>query len=760
MISKKNYLFLSLSAFFSISLLSQTVDPSLLSQLTPEQIEAAKKAVQVEDSTLIESDELPEIQESLIGINDEEADEEEGLVKYGYDFFSKLPTSISAAGDLPLPNDYKISLKDQFRVILSGSRDQIFNLSVNLDGTILFPELGSIYVADLTFREVKENLSNLVNQSYVGVNIDISLQNLSAKKVTIVGAVEIPGTYLINPFSTITGALAYSGGVSEIGSLRDIKLIRNNGMVISFDLYDLLIKGDRSNDLTIEAGDTILVGSASQFVEIDGAVNRPAIYEILEDEKVSDIVNFALGFTQTANRSNISISYIDLDQVSVKNKTAVSMDQSLKNVLLVDVFNYVSDEKLSISVLGAIEEPGFYDLKKYKYLKDLIEDLSFVKVYPWLAVLEQFDDDSLVKSTVLFNLNDESTYESIELLPNSRLYFANINDRNFNVDNVDVTTLNLIDEYSLILNFKEESYQLPVFGKYSVKSFIDLLGLDMSDINEVATFISPLESIIIVDNYKEMNFIAKKYNNISFRSPINDLIRVNISGAINYPGTYTLKSDSTLEDLYRLIGDFKKEAFLDGVVLTRESVRLRQLKAIESSENSLNKSILFSMQQGEDLGEINLLTSLAESIEPENLGRVAGNFSPQTASSSETILFDGDSIIVPKKTNVINIIGEVLNPIAFEYSNRLNINSAITKAGGYNAYADKKRIYVIKANGLVEKPGRNVFAINSNLEPGDTIVVPRKITVSNPALRNLMPITQVLSDLAFSAAAIDNLSNN
>ena len=106
------------------------------------------------------------------------------------------------------------------------------------------------------------------------------------KKVTIVGAVEIPGTYLINPFSTITGALAYSGGVSEIGSLRDIKLIRNNGMVRSFDLYDLLIKGDRSNDLNIEAGDTILVGSASQFVEIDGAVNRPAIYEILEGEKV------------------------------------------------------------------------------------------------------------------------------------------------------------------------------------------------------------------------------------------------------------------------------------------------------------------------------------------------------------------------------------------------------------------------------------------------------------------------------------------
>ena len=142
-----------------------------------------------------------------------------------------------------------------------------------------------------------------------------------------------------------------------------------------------------------------------------------------------DIVNFALGFNQTANKSNISVSYLDLDQASIINKTSVSMDQSLKNALFVDVFNYVNDENLSISVFGAIEEPGFYDLEEYKYLNDLIEDLSFINVYPWLAVLEQFDDESLVKSTILFSLNDESTYQSIELLPNSKLYFANIDER-------------------------------------------------------------------------------------------------------------------------------------------------------------------------------------------------------------------------------------------------------------------------------------------------------------------------------------------
>ena len=756
MIINKNYLLYSLY-FFSVLSLSQAVDPSLFPQLSPQQIEAAKAVMGESDLIRPEFEELPEINESLVAIESEKEDKEDDLKKFGYDFFSTMPTSLTAVGDLPLPNDYKISLRDQLRVILSGSRDQIFNLNVNLDGTVLFPELGSVYVAGLTFEDVKEKLSNMVNQSYTGVNIDISLQNLSAKKITIVGAVETPGTYLINPFSTITGALAYSGGISEVGSLRDIKLIRNNGEVFSFDLYDLLINGDRSNDLTIEAGDTILINAATQFVRIEGAVYRPAIYEILKDEEISDIVNFSLGFTQTANKSNISISYLDLNKASVVTKTKAGLDQSLRDALVVNVFNYVNEDNLGISVSGAVEEPGFYDLEKYNNLSDLIDDLNFIDVYPWLAVLEQFDDANLVKSIVLFNLNDKNTYESLELFANSRLYFADINEMFFDVGEM---ALELIDEYSLILNHKNESFELPVIGKYKVSSFVDMLGLDMSDVDNEATYISPLDSNIIVDDFKSMSFTAKKYHNISFRSPVNDLISVDISGAISYPGTYTLKSDSTLNDLYRLAGDFKKEAFLDGIILTREIVRERQLKAIETSEAALNKSLLIAVQQGDEFADISSLSALAESIEPENLGRIAGNFSPISSDSDKIALFDGDSIIIPKSSNVINIIGEVLNPIAFEYSERMSVESAITRAGGYQTYADKRRVYVIKANGLVEKKGRNVFMGSANLEPGDTVVVPRKINTNNPILRNLTPVTQILSDLAFSAAAIDNLSNN
>lgn len=754
----KNYNFLYLLFFFfSFNVHGQAIDPSILSQLSPEQIEMAKDAYAGKNSTDKSVEELPVIDESLeMNKSMEDANIISGK-KYGYDFFSSTPTSLTAVGDLPLPNDYKISLRDQFTVILSGSKDAIFNLNVKLDGTILFPELGAISVVGLSLQEVKDKLSQLIEQSYIGVNIDVSMQNLSAKKITIVGAVKTPGTYLINPFSTITSALAYSGGVSEIGSLRDIKLIRNNKVVLSFDLYDLLIKGDRSKDLTLEAGDTLLIDAASKFVEISGAVKRPAIYEILEGETLEDIVDFALGFNQTANKTNISISFLDLKQSQIVKKNVSSLNQSLTNALSINVFNYLSEDKSDIQVLGAVKEPGFYSLSENERLEDLINNLEFIDVYPWLAVIEQFDDDNLIKSSTLFNLNDPNTYRSIKLLPNSKIFFANIKTRNYTVSDM---TQDLINDYALRVNHQSLSYELPVYGRFSVISFVDLLGLDMSTVDEVATYISPLEDIVLVDDYKNMLLSAVKYHTISFRSPVNDLISVTITGAVDFPGTYTLQSDSTIQDLYNLVGNFKKEAFLEGIIFTRQSVRDRQLNAIKKSEEDLNKALLASTQKGEDIGDINIIRALAETIEPENLGRIAGNFSPQSSSSINTLLFDGDTLRVVKKPNTINVLGEVLNPTAFEFSKKLNVKSAIAKAGGFQDYADKQKVYVIKANGIVQRAKRNIFTQNILLEPGDTIVVPRKIISDSSVIKALVPVTSILSDLAFSAAALDNLSTN
>jgi protein involved in polysaccharide export with SLBB domain len=408
-------------------------------------------------------------------------------------------------------------------------------------------------------------------------------------------------------------------------------------------------------------------------------------------------------------------------------------------------------------VLGALEEPGFYDINKYNNLEGLITNLKFVDVYPWLGVLEQFDKNKILKSTVLFSLNDPSTYKSIELLPNSRVYFANINERLFDVSDI---AKSKIADYELILNHSQGTFRLPVYGKFDVTSFIDLLGLDMTDVDNIATYVSPLDDIVINSPYESMQFKAKKYNTVSFRSPDNNLISVKIIGAVDFPGTYILSDDSTVEDLYQLIGNFKPQAYLKGIVLTREVIRERQIKAIEKSKEDLNKSILTNTQKGIAIGDINIIQALSQSIDPENLGRLAGDFSPKSLAAKNTILFNNDTIIVPKNPNAINILGEVLNPIAIEYKKGMSVKSAINNSGGYQQYADKRRVYVIKANGIVERASRNIFVKNIKLEPGDTIVVPRKILSQRPGLEALIPVTQILSDLAFSAAALDNLTSN
>ena len=423
---------------------------------------------------------------------------------------------------------------------------------------------------------------------------------------------------------------------------------------------------------------------------------------------------------------------MDFESSSIIKVITSNSSHSLQDVISVYVYPYNNQINSDILVSGSIKEPVYYSLEEYKTLEDVIANVQFIDVYPWLAVLEQFDEENLIKKSILFNLNDPSTYKSIKLLPNSRIYFAGLNSRSFDANDLNAMTLSLIQDYDLTINHKQGVFTLPVYGKYRLKSFVDLLGLDMSDVNEIATYISPLDSLVITENYKKMNYVAKKYNTVTFRSPVNDLIRVSISGAVDYPGIYTLQANSSLQDLYELVGNFKDEAFMEGIIFSRQSVRDRQSKAIQKSKEDLNKAILTRAQKGENIGNIALIRALSETIEPENLGRIAGDFSPRSFSAVNTVLFDGDSVRVPKNPNTINILGEVLNPISIQYKNGISIRSAISNAGGFQDYADKNKIYVIKANGLIEKANRNIFTRDINLEPGDSIIIPRKIITNNP----------------------------
>lgn len=777
--------------------LSQDLDSFLLENLSYEEVEALEDEI---SKKRISENLKPLVNESTkkIELNDASLleDNKNEIKKYGYNFFTSIPTSVTAVGDLPLPGDYEISLIDQFTVILSGSRQDIFDLNVQLDGTILFPELGSISVAGETFDEVKKKLTNLINQSYIGVNLDLSIKSLAAKKITIVGAVKTPGTYLVNPFSTISSALAYSGGISEIGTLRNIKLIRSNNQVFYFDLYKLLINGDKKQDINIQAGDVIVIDPAQQFIELDGEIKRPAIYEIKEDETLKDLINYGAGFTNIANETSITLRILDIESSSMKLVNSNDLNSSLENVISVQVNPYNSRNVSSINVFGAVKEPGHYRSLNNESLEDFIKRIEFIDVYPWLAVLEQYDDKALERQSILFSLRDPSTYKSIKMMPNSKLYFFNLFEiesfKKYSLEEIDSSQIeinestdgtynsigetknislnhaanlnqnskSLINDYVLRINHKEILYELPVFGEFKLESIINFIGFDMSDIQNTVTYISPLEDLIFEDNYKNIIRDASKFNAVTFKSSKNDLINVTISGAVEYPGTYTLKSNATLEDLYSFVGNFKEQAFKSGVILTRESIRQRQIEALETSKEQMEKLLVSQARDNPALlGNISMISNLSDSIDTRNLGRLSGDFSPTSKSINKIILRDGDNIIVPVIPHTISILGEVNNQVTFEYVDKINVNSAIDMAGGFNEYANKRKVYIIKSNGLTVKASSFIIG-NPKLDVGDTIVVPRKVMSENPIIKAMQPVTQIISNLAFSAAALESLSNS
>mgnify|MGYP001391213507 CR=1 FL=1 len=676
---------------------------------------------------------------------------------FGFSYVNTTPTSISATADLPVPNNYRISLGDTLTVILSGTKQKIITLKVELNGSILFPEIGSIQVVGDTYSELKTKLRNLVETVFVGVNIDISVSSLSAKKISIIGAVEKPGTYLVNPFTTISNVLAYSGGLRSYSSLRNIELIRASGESLSFDLYDLLINGDRSSDINIEAGDTVVINSTKNLVSVDGRINRPAIYEYKDGETVQDIIEYAMGTMEDSNLDKIALKVFDekLDLV-VTNEISIDKVTSMQKIRAINVFRKDNFTKFDIEVVGPLVNSGYFSHEKYQNLVELLPDLVLTdNVYKFVGIVET---GSVSK---LFSLFDSET-QNIPLTTNSKVFFFNLNNyADFDDQPISFNSRKLLSEYALRLNLDDRNIDFPIFGKFSPVNITNFLGLDLSSIEKTkTTYISPLEDLTVVGEILENVFEAQKFNSLSFRYLKSDLINVSINGEVNLPGDYSLPPNSTLEDLYKLAGGVKETADNNAALFFRESVRELQLNAFERSKEQLREYLLLNAQEGNSVLSPGIASVLQINIDAKSLGRIAGDFTEKSNINDSFLLQGGDSLFIPKKQLTVTIIGEVLNPTTVLFNEKLKLKDYITNSGGYKQYALKREIYVISSDGRIRKVPRNIFIRNVNILPGDTIVVPRDLVVSDNLSRLLLPMTSIISNMAFAAASLQALRNN
>ena len=332
---------------------------------------------------------------------------------FGYDLFSGAPSTFAPATDIPVPSDYVLGPGDTVRVLLYGNTNENVALIVGRDGNINFPKLGPISVAGLRFEDASSIIETRVTKEMIGVQCNVTLGELRSIQVYLLGDVNQPGSYTVSSLSTVTNALLVGGGVSLVGSLRNIQLKRQGHIVRNLDLYDLLLRGDSSNDERLQPGDVIFVPPVAQRVTIYGEVKRAAIYELKGETRLSDLVTMAGGLMASTSTNAVEVTRYDDNKKSVLIQVDASRPADL--ALRMQDGDRVRVRKLkgptenNIRVAGFVRYPGYYEWSRTSDLAQLLRSSQVLpsetgkETYLPLGLIERTDPDSGVRSWSSFN---------------------------------------------------------------------------------------------------------------------------------------------------------------------------------------------------------------------------------------------------------------------------------------------------------------------------------------------------------------------
>jgi polysaccharide biosynthesis/export protein len=355
------------------------------------------------------------------------------LRPFGYDFFQDAAVGVlTERKDIPVPNEYIVGPGDEVKILLWGRVNAQHSLVVDRNGNITIPQIGPVQVAGMSFERMSQQLIQQANQ-IVGANIDITMGSLKSIPIFVLGDVKRPGAYTVGSFATITEALLTAGGPSGIGTMRNIQLKRKDKVITTFDLYDLFLKGDKSKDLILQAGDVVFVPVAGPIVGIAGNVKRPAIYELRDKFDLGILFALAGGIMPTAYTQQIQIERI----IKAERQTVLDINDKdltraqhimLQDADMVKIFNIVDRETNVVFLYGNVKRPGKYEYKNGMRIKDLLKDQSELlpETYFDYALIKRLEPPSSAPNLIPFDLKqlfskDEKAY-NMELRPQDTLY--------------------------------------------------------------------------------------------------------------------------------------------------------------------------------------------------------------------------------------------------------------------------------------------------------------------------------------------------
>jgi len=682
---------------------------------------------------------------------------------FGRNIFTNNDLTFAPSENLPTPVDYKLGPGDEVIIDIWGNNQATIRQTISPDGTINIPDIGLVSLNGMTVKEADSYMRRKLGQIYsvdgedAKSEIKLTLGNIRTIQVNLMGEVAVPGTYYLSSLSNLYHALYRAGGVSDLGSLRDIRLIRKGKTVATVDIYDFILNGKSPDKISLEEGDIIVVPAYDRLVAVTGNVKRPMTYELRDGETVETVIEYAGGFAGNAYKDNIRVVRQNGKEYQVFTVDAPEYALfTLEDGDELTVGQMLDRYSNKLEIKGAVYRPGIYQLGEgVNTVAQLIAKADGLKGDAFTnrgLIHREREDLTLEVIPVDVKAILSGTSPDVELKKNDVLYIPSIHDLKdqgtISVDGevarpgafVFAENTTLEDAIMLAGGLLESASTVKIDVTRRIK---DAESTEQTEnIAEIYTF--SFKDGYVLDG--EAGFVLEPYDHVFVRkSPsYTEQTSVEIRGEVTFPGSYTMtKRTERLSDLVEQAGGINQWAYVKGARLSRqmdaeEKARLRStLEVLDSAKDSLDVTTIMTDERyyvGIDLE-----------------GALAN-----PGGSADLVLREGDVLIVPQYNNTVKITGNVLYPNTVTYDPDMTVNDYVTMAGGYGFRSKKSKAYIIYMNGTVTRARRFSAGV---VEPGCEIVIPKK-REKKGGLQEILGVATTASSLATMMATITNLIMN
>lgn len=630
--------------------------------------------------------------------------------------------------NMATPENYRLGPGDEVIVDVWGASQNTMRLEISPDGYVNISNLGPVYLNNMTIKDARQLLKQELGKIYADSanNIQVTLGNIRTIQVNVMGEVRAPGTYALSSLSTVFHALYASGGVSDIGSLRNVQVARGGKTIARLDVYEYIMKGQIQDDIRLQDGDVVIVPTYDELVKITGKVKRPMFYEMKNGESAATLLKCAGGFSSDAYKKSIRVLRKDGKEFSVK--TVNDIDYSAFKLIdgdVVTVDSILNRFNNRLEVKGAVYHPGVFELSgSLNTVRQLVEkaDGLLGDAFTGRAVLYR-ERENLTKEVLPVDIEGilKGTSPDIALQKNDILYIPSIHDLQ---DMGKVTISGEVNKPGSYTYADHMSLEDLVITAGGLKESASLVRVDVSRrIRDPKGTTEPdmigqnfsfgLKDGFVVDG--EAGFELQPYDQVFVRrSPsYNEQVSVTVDGEVLYRGEYTLSTKSErLSSLIQRAGGVSRYAYVRGAKLRRVANE-EELRRMEDVVKMVRREI------GETLA-----TSLGLKVDSTfTVGIDLEAALANPGSDADLVLREGDVLTVPEYSNTVKVNGAVMMPNTVSYAKGKSVKYYLNQAGGYSANAKKSQKFIIYMNGQVaEVKGSG----KKQIEPGCEIVVPNK----------------------------------